>query len=307
MSTVTDGVSKLNWKNYANVAAYVANVVVTYTSITGLYGETNTVLSKRYQTLVTPAGWAFAIWGPIFIWEGIFTVAQMLPRYRNLDSVQKTSPWWWATCAFQVSWSLFFAQEMITAALVCMLGILFSLLGALAFGDSVRGTTSEYWLIKAPFSLHAGWLIAASAVNLSVEFDSQKAEPSTLLAVAIFSFALVFMAIAGAAIGVDVPKPVTCFVGWWAFTAIASELYEAKLLNDPDRFNPYKWDRVVLDGLRSAALFLSYASLALTIVAGMLRVFPQLQAKKAETCQAEPLRESELSISVSENSATGVI
>ena len=61
----------------SNVAFYVLNVVVTYLSMTGIFGPTNSDLSQKYQTLVTPAGWAFSIWGAIFILEGIFVVVQV--------------------------------------------------------------------------------------------------------------------------------------------------------------------------------------------------------------------------------------
>ena len=34
--------------------------------------KSNKQISERYPTLITPAGWAFAIWGPIFLLEGGF-------------------------------------------------------------------------------------------------------------------------------------------------------------------------------------------------------------------------------------------
>ena len=61
----------------------------------GIFGPTNTQLSAKYQTLVTPAGWAFAIWGPIFIWEGIFAIVQMLPRFRSNPIIQDGIAYWW--------------------------------------------------------------------------------------------------------------------------------------------------------------------------------------------------------------------
>ena len=36
-----------------------------------LGAQTNTVVSKAYPTLVTPAGWAFSIWGIIYTLEGV--------------------------------------------------------------------------------------------------------------------------------------------------------------------------------------------------------------------------------------------
>ena len=55
----TSDVIPLGWRNWANLLAYVVNLGLTYSSLTGLFGETNTDLSAKYQTLVTPAGYAF--------------------------------------------------------------------------------------------------------------------------------------------------------------------------------------------------------------------------------------------------------
>merc|ERR1719272_1299608 len=148
MAEAPQDVRALTWKNWLNLAAYLLNTVVTYTSLTGIFGATNTELSNKYQTLITPAGWAFAIWGPIFIWELVFTVAQMCPRFRNSKVVQLISPWWWALCAFQSLWTFAFAQDQVTLALVLMLCILTSLLGMSCSTDGLRMTLAEYFLLR---------------------------------------------------------------------------------------------------------------------------------------------------------------
>ena len=55
-------VALLQLLNIANLAFYCLNLLLIYLSITGIFGETNTALSSKYQTLVTPSGWAFSIW-----------------------------------------------------------------------------------------------------------------------------------------------------------------------------------------------------------------------------------------------------
>merc|ERR1711871_895362 len=134
--------SILNW---ANLIGYIVNCTLTYLSIDGIFGATNTLQSAKYQALVTPAGWAFSIWGPIFIWEGIFAVAQMLPCYglRSSKVIDSISYWWVASCVFQIAWSIAFGQDSIITALVFM-------------------------LLRGPFCLQLGWIIAASVVNISV-------------------------------------------------------------------------------------------------------------------------------------------
>ena len=57
--------SRLRCLNLVNMLAYVLNVVVTYgIGVGGIFDlPTNDELSAKYQTLVTPVGWGFAIWG----------------------------------------------------------------------------------------------------------------------------------------------------------------------------------------------------------------------------------------------------
>jgi len=266
-------VPPITWRNWANLGAYVVNTIVTYSTIAGIFGATNTELSKKYQTLVTPAGWAFSIWGPIFIWEGIFVVAQFFSRFRSTKVVLQMSPWWWSLCACQIVWTLAFAQEQIPLALVFMLSILASLLGISWSTDGLSLTPSEYFLLRAPLSLQLGWIIAASAVNASVVADAAQSSQETLLALAVVSDAAVLALVAVFTFAVRSPDAFVGIVAAWAFAAIRSELGNPVDLNDPTRFNPSAWGTVVLGGLQNAALIISVLSAILALIATVSRVF----------------------------------
>lgn len=257
-----------SWINFVNLVAYVANLVVTALAGFGVFGRTNVELSRKYPTLITPAGWAFSIWGLIFLWEAVFTGAQLLPRFRGAEVVVATAPWWWLTCAFQVAWSPIFSQDLIPASLAMMLGLLVSLL-ALAAAARRRPPKgqAEFWLLLAPFSLHLGWIILASALNASVFADWQRAKPEALLALAVISFAAVLAFSVGFALAGRCPHFLVCLVAAWGLAGVSAELGHPARLNSPDRFNPYIWDPVTLRGLRLAALVLSIASVVLAVVA----------------------------------------
>lgn len=256
---------------WPNLAAYVLNLGITYVSITGAFGATNSDLSAKYQTLVTPAGWAFSIWGLIFVGEFLSVVAQFLPRYRSHPVVQPSTPWWLAACAFQICWTFAFAQEVIWLSVVFMLGLLGSLVGMALSADSVPLTLEEYWVLRAPFALHLGWIVCASAVNINVLADASKAEPATLLGMAILSFAAVLLIATLFAVLVRRPEPFLGLVAAWALAAINSELTDAESLNSPSRYNPYAWDGVTLSALRFAAVGLAVAAGALAALAVALR------------------------------------
>merc|ERR1719231_1618785 len=128
-TTTSDGPApSLTPLNYVNLLAFIANAAVTYISMTGVFGPTNSQLSKKYQALVTPAGWAFSIWGPIFILEAVFAIYQMFGNVRASETVEAIAyPYMWS-CFAQIMWTIVFAQEWIGVSLFFMLSILVALM-----------------------------------------------------------------------------------------------------------------------------------------------------------------------------------
>jgi len=152
-----------------NFVFYVVNTVVTYGSQDGWFGETNTVLSKKYQTLVTPRGWAFAIWGLIFIAEGLAVAAPLHKRWRDTKVITEGWRYFWiSACVWQCCWTVAFAQEVIWLSLVFMLLIWVSLAMIVFKARKMEYSIEEFWLFVFPFQVHIGWISAASFVNLNV-------------------------------------------------------------------------------------------------------------------------------------------
>ncbi|CAK9117735.1 unnamed protein product [Durusdinium trenchii] len=211
-------------QSWINLVAYAVNLGVTYGSLTGAFGKTNTELSEKYQTLVTPAGYAFSIWGPIFIWEGVFAVAQMFPTLGSSAVVETMTPWWICACCFQVAWTVFFAQEIIPVSLACMLGILLSLLIGILRTDYLPDiSVKEYFLLR---------------VSLCT------------IAVLVALFAL-------AAPRAD---PIIPLVACWALLGIFNELGNPENLMNDAKWNFIDWPHWVLEAVRQTALVLSVAS-----------------------------------------------
>lgn len=177
----TANVNRLQAVNYANVVAYVANASVVFGStLVGL--PDNATLSEKYQTLVTPAGYAFAIWGPIFIAELIWTIGQLLPAYRSSELVTKGVGYYFvAACLAQCAWTVAFGLEKIVLSLIAMVSILIPLLVILIKSSSLQaGSIGLYWLLKFPFEIHGAWIMAATLVNSNVLLVSLNLDPSIL-------------------------------------------------------------------------------------------------------------------------------
>jgi hypothetical protein len=132
-------------------------------------------------------------------------------------------------------------------------------------------STADFFLLRAPFSLHLGWIVAASAVNTSVQADAARASPSVLLSFAILSYVAVVAISTIFALAAKDADAIICLVAAWAFGGVYSELKNPADLNNPDRYNPYKWDTVTLRGLDGAALGVVIVSLVLALLAIMRR------------------------------------
>jgi hypothetical protein len=168
--------ASLNGLNFLNVVTYLAHLFVSYgIGVWGLNGviPTRWQISKEYETLVTPAKYAYFIWAPILLSETVFAVAQLLPNYRARPIIQQgTKFFFFYTCLIQTAWTLFFAFRLfifsfasVVAAFVSLVLLLVSQHYSQVRGQSSR---SEYWLFQFPFVLHCGWMAVMVAVHLSL-------------------------------------------------------------------------------------------------------------------------------------------
>ena len=94
-----------------NLAAFGVNTAVTFGLGTrGLLGaRTNKAVSAEFPTLCTPAGWAFAIWGPIFLLEGSSMLWQFVAAKEDRAVLDSVSSAWCAACA----WKRFIRKRII--------------------------------------------------------------------------------------------------------------------------------------------------------------------------------------------------
>lgn len=162
---------KLQMLNYVNVLAYGSYFAASYgCSRAGL--PDNGELSDKYQTLITPAPYAFAIWGIIFTAELVWTIAQLTPTYRSHPLVVKGVGYGFAeACVAQAAWTVAFSLERIALSVVAMHLILIPLVRIVRETKNLPATTTTtggYWLLKFPFQIHASWILCATFLNANL-------------------------------------------------------------------------------------------------------------------------------------------
>ena len=139
------------------VFAFILNLAITGLVGNGIPGTLpNEVISAKYQTLVTPVGWAFSIWGIIFGSQLIFTVAQIIPSISGNDMVKDGVGYnFIGACLAQAGWGLIFGYVLIEWRIVFMLIILFFLARIVLAQSRVdHDDTHRYrdcWLLVFPF------------------------------------------------------------------------------------------------------------------------------------------------------------
>ncbi|GAB3941803.1 tryptophan-rich sensory protein [Spirosoma harenae] len=168
------------------VFSIITLIVMNYLSNAGLFGgQTNGDVSDKYHTLITPAGYAFSIWGLIFLGLLAFAIYQALPAQRANPRFQAVR-WWVVLNAFcNAIWSPLFNNERIGFALIVILVMLISMvvieqnllarpytsllpIDQDATLPEVAASPTETWLARIPFSIYFGWLTVATILNVAV-------------------------------------------------------------------------------------------------------------------------------------------
>ncbi len=136
-------------------------------------GET----SDNYENLFTPAGYAFSIWGIIFLMllgYSLFQIRRAFFSKKESPFIEQTA-WWFAIANFlNAAWVVAFTYDYIGLSVLIMLGILSSLLLV------ISRTNMERWdapvevigLVWWPICFYSGWITVATIANFSAFFAS---------------------------------------------------------------------------------------------------------------------------------------
>lgn len=185
-------------------------------------GEFIGTRSDAVRTLITPAGWAFAIWGPLFLLSIAFALWQALPAQRRNPLLARIA--WPATVALaaQGVWSTY--TQLANLTFVSVLIILVSLAGLLmvlrALVTAQSLSRAERIFVAPAFSALAAWLTAASIVNIAAALKYHGfagAEPSPVITAGMIVIGSVIAAIAAWR---SRGAPLYGLVFCWALTAI---------------------------------------------------------------------------------------
>ena len=139
---------------------------------TGIFGETVGSISDKYNTLFTPAGYAFSIWGIIYLGLIVFAIFQNIQAFKNdPDSgfILQVGPWMVLNSLANIAWIFAWLSEHIGLSLLLMLIILSTLI------VMINRLNMERWdapfpiiaFIWWPICIYSGWIAVATIANVS--------------------------------------------------------------------------------------------------------------------------------------------
>lgn len=160
----------------ANGFFLVFTVIFNYLSNTGIFnGKTIGNVSDQYHNLFTPAGYAFSIWGVIYLLLLGFVIytgrSLFNPAKNEADDFVEKIGWWFvisclANCAWIVTWLYGLTGLSVIVLVISLTCLLIILKHALIYTEN----NAKRWLINIPFQIYSGWvsvaLIAATAAWL---------------------------------------------------------------------------------------------------------------------------------------------
>lgn len=133
-------------------------------------GQTPAEFSADSDATLRVVGWAFAIWGPIYLGLIVYAARQALPNTGESPMIRAFG--WPSVLAFLgIGWWIFAAaQDWEVATIVMIFGALIVLLiPVLRQATAIRALPRwdrDRWLVVWPLGALAGWLTIASPVNL---------------------------------------------------------------------------------------------------------------------------------------------
>jgi hypothetical protein len=121
------------------------------------------------NVLITPANYAFAIWGVIYLGLIGFCVYQFLPVSKQHPRLKPISYLLVLACVAQALWVYLFLARLFALSVVAMVVILVSLIGAYLQLEADRSPSpQDRWLLRVPFSVYLGWISVATVVNVAL-------------------------------------------------------------------------------------------------------------------------------------------
>lgn len=184
-NTIMENNSKYSplWRWIA-LMAVLANIVFNYViDVISVSGKSMRELTDQYPSLFTPAGYAFSIWGLIYLAQLTYVVVQVLPSQRQVSLYDYLAKPLTLSSMLGILWLFSFTSEMIGVSLLFIVAMLATSVYMMVIAKrEVNAGHVSPWT-EVPFSTYAGWLSVATIANtalflVSIGWEGSPLSPS---------------------------------------------------------------------------------------------------------------------------------
>ncbi|MEX0780199.1 MAG: hypothetical protein WD491_15305 [Balneolales bacterium] len=208
-----------------NTLTLTAVIILNALAGTGEIGD-NSVgdVSQKYDTMFTPAGYAFSIWGFIYLLLAGFVIFQWvaLSRKDDHDIINQTGAIFIVSNLANAGWLFLWLNEYIGLSVLAILFLLFSLIALVSrlkleiWDAPVRILIFVWW----PFAIYFGWIIVATVANIAaflttLNWDGSPLSPQTWTIILILAATAIYLLLIFTR-----NLRESALVGIWAFVAI---------------------------------------------------------------------------------------
>jgi len=160
-----------------NTISFIITLFINYLGGSGDYfGNSVGDISDDFTTLITPAAYAFSIWGIIYLGLILFLVYQWIGYFnkQNNTSLEPAGIWFTVANLSNALWIYVWVNEQIFLSIIVILVLLFSLVQLVLRLrlETYDAPLKTIFLVWWPICIYTGWVILATVLTLSVGIKS---------------------------------------------------------------------------------------------------------------------------------------
>lgn len=156
-----------------NGVALIGTIIINYLSNTGVFnGNTMASVSDKYHNYFTPAGYAFSIWGLIYLALIAFVIYQGRSLFKKVaDEWPVLQIGWWfiISCVANSLWVIAWLYDYTAVSVILMMILLGSLIKIILATRMelddlpIKKIAFVWW----PFCLYSGWISVAFVADIA--------------------------------------------------------------------------------------------------------------------------------------------
>jgi translocator protein len=202
-------------KQFLVLLATATVIFVNYVASTGYIGGiTPQVISAKYPTVVTPAGYTFSIWALIYFGLIVFSVFQAMPM--QLENFRKIRPPYLVGCLANCVWIFLWHHELIVPSVFAMSVILASLIAI-----NINLSAQDSLIARLPFGVYFGWISVATIVNITICLSYLGLETTNFNSILLTCILIAVATTLGILLRFKLPSAAFAFTIAWAILGIA--------------------------------------------------------------------------------------